>query len=758
MAILSRAPAVVPTAAFLVGLTFAAHSSAPPAAGPLALLAWLGLALGGRWGSVVAALALGGLLARGHDGAGPLDRLDMERPVVAVGAVSTHPTRFGDRAAVGFRLERIRQGRRVARLGTEIRLDLPAGVDPPPLGTVLRATGYLGRTPGFDNRHRSPPGRWALRVKSAAFLARVRLAGVFGKGLARLRVRVEKAWKEVELERPAAAALGRTLVLGDPRAAPLEWQRALKRTGLAHLTAVSGFNVALVALFAASLGAFLPRGLRLFAMGAATLGYLGLVGPAPSLLRATAMALVALGALWTRRSSAALQVLSLSVAALAALDPDVLRDLGFRLSVAATLGLVAAGPWLAESLELRLPRSLAVALAASLAAQAFAAPECARAFGVVSPAAPLLNLAFGAATAVALGAGLTVSALHLAGAEAISVPAQIALDLVAQLYAGLPRLPPSQLVAVAVPPHLLSGLVAGAVLLAIGRGPRAWRALALGAVSLLAAGASSPAKTAEVVVADVGQGDAILLRTGRSAVLVDGGGLPGRDLATQVLLPMLGARGLARLDAAVLSHFDFDHCSGLVDLAGFVPMGELWLPAGARTSPCSRELLSVVRGRVRFLVEGDRVEMSGIQIEVLHPMRGHQEPSRNRQSLVLLATLAGRRLLLTGDLDAPAERALVDRHGTGLRCDLLKVAHHGSRGSTTRDLLTAARPRLALVSAGVRNAYGHPSLEVLSRLRAAGALALRTDRSGGIEISWRAGRPLEISLPGSPRRTIRRGG
>jgi len=743
-----RAPALGFCIAFLASVDLAQRLLHLPV-GPSALLLPLGLALGGRLGRAVVAFGCG-LLAVAAAPSGPADLLETRRPVTVSGWVCSHALWFGARGAVELCADRVRAGRQVSVGRWPIRLDLPEGAPVPPFGTRVRAVGQLGRPPGFENRQRSPPGRWSLRIKSSRFL---RIESSPHRCLAwasRARAALDRGWSRSGEGRPGVA-LARAMVLGDVSALPSRWTRALRRTGLAHLTAVSGFNIALVAGWAAFAGALLPAPVRVGASALAALAYLGLVGPAPSMLRAAAMALVAAAALLSGRAPVALQGLALAGLGLVASDPDTLADVGFQLSVAATAGLlIGTGP-IERSLRFR-PRALARALAASLAAQAAATPIAVATFGRLTLAAPLLNLFFAPWAALVLVLGLVGGGLSALGLGGLAGPCFDALDLATRPLEALAALPPSPWFSASVSPMVLAGLPAGALFLLPALGRRILRGGLLALLALAAAPASSGPDPApfELAVLDVGQGDALLLRGEGVAVLVDGGGARGRDLAGQVLLPALAARGIGRLDLVVLSHFDDDHCRGLAELASFVPFDEIWIPRGAAPTPCSMELTSAPTAVVRGVAAGERRTLGGLRLEVLHPEPGTPRGPDNRLSLVLRVAAAGRTALLTGDLDGEGERALARRLGTELRCDLLKVAHHGSGGSTTGELLAAARPRLAIVSAGIRNPYGHPSAAALDRLERSGARVLRTDRDGAVEVRWGARRPAQISLPASP--------
>jgi competence protein ComEC len=255
----------------------------------------------------------------------------------------------------------------------------------------------------------------------------------------------------------------------------------------------------------------------------------------------------------------------------------------------------------------------------------------------------------------------------------------------------------------------------------------------------------------EIRMIDVGQGDAILLRDGRRGVLIDGGGWPRGDIAARVLAPAIAAAGLQRLDAVVLTHPDRDHCAGLESLARRITWDEIWMGPGWLGEPCAEALLRRAP-RWRPLWRGRRAAVGRWRFEVLHPAPG-ERLERNDRSLVIVAEAAGHRLLLTGDVEAAGERRMLQRDRQRLAAGILKVAHHGSKTSTTERFLRAVQPRLALISAGRRNPYGHPSHEVTARLRSEGVWVLRSDELGQVRIRLSAGRPPRVELPAVPRAT-----
>jgi len=748
-------PAVLPAAGVAAGIAAGWYLPVGVSVSAALLLAVLGVALSrDRGGQIVVACGLGALAATVARERTPVPTAAVDHVVTLAGQVCGHPRPYAEGgAALTLCATRIRRGPQVHPGRWQIRLDLAPGVDPPPLGARVRATGSLGRSPGYDNAYRAPPGRWSLRVKAPAFLE-VEAQPPWPLGwVTSVRSRLDEVWGRDPAARPHGFSLARTLVLGDAQALPLRWQQALRRTGLAHLVAVSGFNVALVLGAVFLVASPLPRPWALGLGATAAAFYLLLVGPEPSLVRATGMSLAAVAALFCRRSPASIHTLALTAVGMLIARPEVVEEVGFRLSVAATAGLLVLSPRLLDALPTR-PAFLAPALAASIGAQLAALPVAAAAFGRGAPAAALLNLVFVPATALGLGAGLLSGLLGVAGDAGRARWLLPPLELAVLPFRLLERMPASSVWSFPVPRSLSGGAALAVVLCWVIVRPRVRRVAAL-AAALLAAGAPQApgdGSGVELALLDVGQGDAILLVAPGAALLVDGGGARGRDLANAVLLPALARRNIWKLDAMVLTHADQDHCGGLADLAGWLPVGEVWLPAGMVETECTRTVAATAP--IRRLERGDRVALGALGVEVLHP-GSERGGGDNAVSLVLGIEAAGRRILLTGDLDGAGERRIAATLVGRGRVDVLKVSHHGSATSTTAELLDAIRPRLALISAGRRNLYGHPSPRALARLAERGVVVLRTDRDGEIAIRWRSELPLELSLPGSPRRSAR---
>ncbi len=233
-----------------------------------------------------------------------------------------------------------------------------------------------------------------------------------------------------------------------------------------------------------------------------------------------------------------------------------------------------------------------------------------------------------------------------------------------------------------------------------------------------------------ITILDVGQGDAILLRTPGHAILIDGGPSPSR------LIPLLADRGVHRLDAVILTHAHPDHCGGLSAVLSRLDARELWISPRRFTGDCAIDLLETAaaeRVPVHLVRDGDRMAAGTLGIQAFTADRTFRRAPENNSSVVLRVKIGKRVALLTGDIERDAESELAGR----VSCvDVLKVAHHGSRTSSTPLLLDAIAPRLAFISCGRHNLFGHPHPEVLRAFRDRLVPVSRTDLNGTIDIEF----------------------
>ncbi|MFI6260379.1 ComEC/Rec2 family competence protein [Micromonospora zamorensis] len=552
------------------------------------------------------------------------------------------------------------------------------------------------------------------------------------------------------------------LVVGDTSRLPPAVEEDFRATGMTHLNAVSGSNVAIVVgavlLLArwARAGPWLAAGL----CGVALVGFVVLVRPSPSVVRAATMGAIGLAALAAGRPRAALPALAAAVTVLVLVDPELAGDPGFALSVLATGGLLLLAPRWRDGLRRRgVPPGLAEALAVPAAAQLACGPVVAGISGTVSLVAVPANLlavpAIAPATVLGVLAAM-MSPIWPGGAEFLAwLASWPAWWLVVIAHQGA-RLPGGTLPwPGGVPGALLLTALTVALLIAVRR-PLVRRLVAvvgvasvLGALPVRLVFAGWPPPGWVVVVCAVGQGDAVVLPVapGR-AVVVDAGPEPG---AVDGCLRRLGVREVPLL---VISHFHADHVGGVAGVFRGRRVDAVLVPPS--TDPDSgREVVraAATAGRAALFttVSGARHPIGDVDLLVLgppYPLAGTRSDPNNN-SLVLLATVAGVRILLPGDAETEEQHAMVARATPGqLRADVLKVAHHGSAYQDV-GFLDAVRPSVALVPVGTGNTYGHPSPGLLARLGRGGARVLRTDTDGDLA-AVRTSHGLGVARRGVP--------
>jgi competence protein ComEC len=587
---------------------------------------------------------------------------------------------------------------------------------------------------------------------------------------------------------PAGAFL-KTAVLGDRRGVGEEVEAGFAAAGATHVLSVSGLHLAAVVavVFLAARGAagFVPA-LPLYvdprAVAAAValpvlVFFTLLTGEAVATQRSAVMLSVGMGGILVGRPVSA--AAAIAAAAIVILVPGPLRlfDQSFQLSLASVVGIALLAERLGPARGRRLDwRGRALAWlgrfgAATIAATAFTAPLVAHDFGQIAPAAPLGNLAlvplvelgvvplglFGAALAATGGAlrSLALRALGVVALRAAGAAARLALAA-ADFFRAHAPLPPCRL------PNALetAALTAAAAALLFGlraRGAVRVRALAaglaaaaLGAGSLLARDWSRRHDPgARVTFLDVGQGDAAVVEApGGAVALIDGGGAfdDGFDPGERIVEPFLRARGISRLDVVALSHPHPDHLNGLRRILRRFPVGALWTSGDDGHNPEYAHLLALARaGRVPTPTPAP-APLGSARLEPLGPFVSDERGevigpppglSVNDASLVLRLSFAGRAVLFPGDLEADGEGELVGRAALGqaVAADVLKVPHHGSRTSSSGELIAAVHPALAVISLGWRNRFHFPAPVVLARYAAAGAAVLRTDRDGAVTVT-----------------------
>ena len=633
------------------------------------------------------------------------------------------------------------------RSGTPVRLS--GKLEPPPVLPDFDYRGYLARGGIVATMLRpkveqlGEPPRWSVARNAAAFRDR-------------LTQSLECSLPEPEASLGAGIAFGRD---GD---IPNSLYADFRTTGLAHIVAVSGSNVSLVAAIVfAALTPLVGRRFATWPAAGMVVAYVGVAGFSASVVRAGIMAVVFLAGERLGRQQSALAALGAAAIAMTAVHPSAALDLGFQLSLAATAGLIVFGPWFRYALEHALAKAklsgvvpgAAVQVAAlSLSATLATLPVIWVSFGQVSLVGPLANVVIEPVFVVAFalsglaavagaawepaGWALGLAAYYplafttwfartAAGVPfaAIDVPrfgGETALLVYAALAAiGWPayrRLaPPSPLPDRGGPTRQLRRLA-----FAAGGG-----ALALSIVPVSILPGHGPGAL-EVTALDVGEGDAILVTTPHGHRLLVDGGPSGIELARELgaVLPHWDRS----LDAVLVTHPQEDHVAGIPDVLRRFHVATEY-DTGVENGI---EAYTVYRARARsrrVVRAGDSWTLDGVRFEVLWPPSGFEDPAINGTSIVLRLTYGATRVLLTGDIEAPAQRLLMARDDVA--ADVLKVPHHGSKTSAA-GFLQAVHASVALISVGEGNQFGHPHQQTLDALE--GSQVFRTDIRGRVTV------------------------
>ena len=518
--------------------------------------------------------------------------------------------------------------------------------------------------------------------------------------------------RDVVIDRLQPMDDGRALLagflIGDTRDIHPSDIEAMRLSGLSHFVAVSGSNVALfLGLLSLVAGPLAMGPKRRAVLGLAALPiYAAATRFEPSVMRASAMAGLALGGRLVGVAFEAWQLLSLAVVALLVLDPPLTQSAGFQLSVAATAGVLVGARWPVAG---RVPRALAVTIGAQLAV----APLILAHFGSVPLLSPLVNLV----AAPVVAASTTLGALGIVGPVFLRDLAAWLAELVLELARGTASWP--QLGGWPLLGLLLVGLVMLTVPLS-----RVWAAFVGAAVlAWMAIGHGPAVPDPGVVILDVGQGDSVLVHGGDGRyALVDGGPDAVR------LQGLLRDFGVQSLELVVMTHVHADHVGGLTGVVGRIPVGAVWEDSAPHQTGLADEFLELVAEYGLPLHQpqpGDRYQLGSLEIVVEGPIRRYASP--NDQSVVLTIRGPSRSILLSGDIETFAQADL-----SHLRADVLKVPHQGA-GTSDPDWLESVGAELAVVSVGP-NQFGHPVEWVVQTLEEGGAIVKRTDVDGSVAV------------------------
>ncbi|MCX6428809.1 MAG: ComEC/Rec2 family competence protein [Actinobacteria bacterium] len=539
-----------------------------------------------------------------------------------------------------------------------------------------------------------------------------------------------------------AGALVPGMVLGDTSLQSAQFREAMRRCGLTHLTAVSGANFAIISIFVLWCMQWFVRSMRwrIIFTAIALAGFIGLVRPSPSVLRAAAMASVVLFAKAFGKRSDSLPALGFAIAAVVIADPWQGRDPGFALSVLATAGLLLLAPKIAIKLSRFLPRALAQALAPPTAAVVMCAPILVALSGYIGPMTILANLLVAPVVAIVTVLGFIAALLSpispmLAGfiLYFAKIPAGW-ISLVAHWAARFPVL------------ELTTGAFGFVIALSVSialyifyKFQKRVLICAIIVIAILTWFMRWPGGDWQIANCDVGQGDSLVINLGdHRAIVIDAG--PDASLEDRCLNQL----GIREISLLVLTHFHADHVEGVAGLTNHRLVRQVWVSSNNDPLFESQRIIAMLHGIPLMVANtGMTSAIDGkwgkIYLQVLWPDLGTHDfgvlpgdgSAINNSSIALLVRAPDFSLFAAGDLEPPAQAQIVAKLSA---VDIYKVSHHGS-SYQDQELMARLSPKLAVISVGEGNSYGHPAAQTLAALTRLGSRIYRTDKSGGIAIS-----------------------
>lgn len=556
------------------------------------------------------------------------------------------------------------------------------------------------------------------------------------------------------------APLVAALVFGDRTAMAPDLLEAYEDLGIVHLLAISGLHVGMLAgmLFYICLRLQLTREKATNILIFFLPFYSILTGASPSVIRACAMMLIVLlFAKFSRKfKTSPLDTICIVFFVYIFMEPNVIYDIGFQLSFFITFSLLLSTPLLSK---LRF-KPFVLLFCTSLIAQLSSVPIMLYHFYEFSLLGIIANIVYVPLfSIIILPVFLMAFLLHLLFGSFMD-PVLLLLDDIVSMINGFTKIfsnLPFSVIILGRPLPILLFLYFITIPFTLSR---LEKAKSVGRIALLLLmpltimffqyGSNHYCATGEVTMIDVGQGDSILIKlpNNRGTYLIDtGGNLQYEteewkkrrnhfETGEDIVAPFLKSKGITKLDKLILTHGDMDHVGGALALLQSVTINEVVLPYSNEPSGLEENIIKMCQERnipIYYALQGDNWSTAETQFYVLAPFSDNM--SRNNQSIVIYAHLGGLNWLFTGDLETKGE-ALLMAYYPSLEADVLKIGHHGSNTSTSDEFLDFLKPKTALISAGVKNRFGHPQQEVINRLQQRHIQIYRTDHDGAVSYSF----------------------
>ncbi|MGD0337935.1 MAG: DNA internalization-related competence protein ComEC/Rec2 [Bacteroidota bacterium] len=557
------------------------------------------------------------------------------------------------------------------------------------------------------------------------------------------------------------------LIIGDRSEIPKEVQTSFINAGVVHILAVSGLNVAFVALIVVALSSFIPgsRIVKTCAIILTLLLYMAVAGSTPSIVRATLMVVVVLVGNIIQRRANIMNALAVSALIIYVYDARQFFDIGFQLSYGAVISLVlfyspvesAIIPIFERYRPTRWLSPIVKLFVVSLVAQMGTLPLIVQYFGRISLVSFFANVVVVPAANIALALGIVVVVLSIFSswcAVLAGAATHMLLYLTLKIITIAAHFRWSVLeVRITTAFHTIGYYILIAIVFSLWKGSwmRKGLILSLAVANIFvfypAAGSAAfsfpPRMT--VTFLDVGQGDATVIEypDGKILLIDSGSRTSNSDAGQRVILPFLKWKGITHVDAFVLTHGHSDHVGGALSVIESIPVKKVYIPRTDVPSSLLTDLQKIIQEKnipIESLSAGMQIDaFDNTRLYVLHPNGILSEsrselnrPNLNNTSIVLRLCYGRSSILLTGDAEEAVEQELCEYYGVFLHSSILKVAHHGSINASSDSFISTVKPAHAVVSVGKNNKFRHPSVDVISRYQHNSILIERTDEQGAV--------------------------
>ncbi len=578
----------------------------------------------------------------------------------------------------------------------------------------------------------------------------------------------------------ATSGLLSGMLIGDKSNLPKEIQEDFRNSSLSHILAISGMHVSYVMLgitFLISKMKFSKKMSKMITI-VILLFFIILTGKTASVERACFMSVYAILASLLHKMANVLASISISILIILIINPYSILDIGLQLSYGGTLGIVLIYPILKkckkskkekakenkfQKLIQKIKEKILDIIRLTVSANLVIFPIILYQYNTMSFTFIISNLLISSIIGIIIILGFMsvfASYIFMPLAKVMFFLTQILLNILAQTAHLCAKLPfskvyfptPKIYVILIYYLFLIYIILAKRNIISVKKISKKIFIIFIIIVIISNLIVKVIPKEFTISFIDVGQGDSMLISTPKGKrILVDGGGTRDSenfDVGRQTLIPYLLNKGITKLDYIVISHFDSDHATGVAQILGKIDVSSIILTRQLEENDIYRHILSIAKEKkikLIYVKEGDVLKIGGIKISIIHPENKLMiNNPMNNNSIVCKVEYNSFSMLLTGDIEMEAEE-LILRKNINLKADVLKVAHHGSKTSTTGEFLKAINPKVALIGVGKNNNFGHPSNEVIQRLKENGTRIYRTDENGEISITVnKKGRIIKI--------------